>query len=118
MIPGEFIIKEGDITLNKGRETASITVINSGDRPIQVGSHIHFFEVNKALKFERETAYGMRLNIAAGTAIRFESGEERTVELCSIGGNRRIFGINNLVNNNLDNNGVKATALERVKEFL
>lgn len=98
MIPGETFIKEGDITLNEGRETATITVVNTGDRPIQVGSHFHFFEINKAMKFDRAAAFCMRLNIPAGTAVRFEPGEEKEVNLVQIGGNRRIMGLNNLVN--------------------
>lgn len=98
MIPGETFIKEGDITLNEGRKTATITVVNTGDRPIQVGSHFHFFEINKAMEFDREAAFCMRLNIPAGTAVRFEPGEEKEVNLVQIGGNRRIMGLNNLVN--------------------
>jgi urease subunit beta len=94
MIPGEMLIEAGEIELNAGRTTATIKVSNSGDRPIQVGSHFHFFEVNPALQFERETAYGMRLNIAAGTAVRFEPGQERTVELVALAGERRVYGFN------------------------
>src|SRR5277367_6610734 len=81
MIPGELMTQDGEIELNTGREVVSITVANSGDRPVQVGSHYHFYEVNHALRFSREAAYGFRLNIAAGTAVRFEPGQERTVEL-------------------------------------
>ncbi len=94
MIPGEMQIEPGDIELNVGRKTATVKVANSGDRPIQVGSHFHFFEVNPALQFERETAYGMRLNIAAGTAVRFEPGQERTVELVALAGDRKVYGFN------------------------
>jgi urease subunit beta len=94
MIPGEMQIEPGDIELNVGRKTASVKVANSGDRPIQVGSHFHFFEVNPALQFERETAYGMRLNIAAGTAVRFEPGQARTVELVALAGDRKVYGFN------------------------
>lgn len=94
MIPGEMQIEPGDIELNVGRKTATVKVANSGDRPIQVGSHFHFFEVNPALRFERETAYGMRLNIAAGTAVRFEPGQERTVELVALAGDRKVYGFN------------------------
>jgi urease subunit beta len=97
MIPGEMLIEPGDIELNAGRATATVKVANSGDRPIQVGSHFHFFEVNPALQFERETAYGMRLNIAAGTAVRFEPGQERTVELVALAGDRRVYGFNGKV---------------------
>ena len=92
MIPGELFIKDGEIELNAGRKTVTITVANSGDRPIQVGSHYHFFETNPALKFDRKKARGMRLDIAAGTAVRFEPGQTRTVELVSLGGDRKVFG--------------------------
>ena len=94
MIPGEYDIQDGDIELNAGRETRSIVVANTGDRPIQVGSHFHFFETNPALEFDRERAYGMRLNITAGTAVRFEPGQKRTVELVALAGDRRVFGFN------------------------
>ena len=92
MKPGEYKIREGEIELNKGRATVSITVANTGDRPIQVGSHYHFFETNSALDFDRQLARGYHLNIPAGTAIRFEPGQSRTVELVEVGGQRRIFG--------------------------
>ncbi|HEX7649982.1 MAG TPA: urease subunit beta [Noviherbaspirillum sp.] len=94
MIPGEMLIEPGEIELNAGRRTVIVTVANSGDRPIQVGSHFHFFEVNEALQFDRQLAYGMRLNIAAGTAVRFEPGQERTVELVELAGDRRVYGFN------------------------
>lgn len=97
MIPGETIIEAGEIELNAGRPTKTITVANAGDRPVQIGSHFHFFEVNSALSFERQEAYGMRLNIMAGTAIRFEPGQERTVELVEIAGDRVIYGFNQKV---------------------
>jgi urease subunit beta len=92
MIPGEMKIAAGDLELNKGRRVLTLKVANAGDRPIQVGSHYHFFEANEALKFERKKAYGCRLNIAAGTAVRFEPGQTRTVELVSVSGNRKIYG--------------------------
>jgi urease subunit beta len=92
MIPGEIKVASGDIELNKGRKTVEIQVTNSGDRPIQVGSHYHFFETNDALKFERKKAYGHRLNIAAGTAVRFEPGQTRTVELVALAGDRKVYG--------------------------
>ena len=92
MIPGEMKVAAGDIELNEGRRTVSIEVVNSGDRPIQVGSHYHFFETNAALKFERKKAYGFRLNIAAGTAVRFEPGQTRTVELVRLAGDRKVYG--------------------------
>lgn len=92
MIPGEYAVQEGDILLNDGRLTTTLIVANTGDRPIQVGSHYHFFETNPALSFDRDQARGMRLNIAAGTAVRFEPGQEREVELVALGGNRHIYG--------------------------
>src|SRR3990172_3255362 len=94
MIPGEMKAAAGEIELNKGRRTVTIEVTNSGDRPIQVGSHYHFFETNEALKFERQRARGFRLNIAAGTAVRFEPGQTRTVELVALAGNRKVYGFN------------------------
>ena len=102
MIPGEIITKQGDITINEGRQTLSLAVVNSGDRPIQVGSHYHFYETNKALSFDRKNAKGFRLNIPSGTAIRFEPGLERTVELVAYTGNRRVFGFNQAVMGSLD----------------
>jgi urease subunit beta len=92
MIPGEMFIKDGEIELNAGRKTVTLTVANSGDRPIQVGSHYHFFETNPALKFERKKARGMRLDIAAGTAVRFEPGQTRKVTLVALAGKRTIYG--------------------------
>jgi urease subunit beta len=92
MIPGEMQIRQGEIEINTGRKTVTIKVANTGDRPIQVGSHYHFFETNDALGFERSTAYGMRLNIAAGTAVRFEPGQTRTVELVALAGERKVYG--------------------------
>ena len=92
MIPGEIITAPGDIDLNKGRKTVTLTVANSGDRPIQVGSHYHFFETNPALKFDRKKARGMRLNIAAGTAVRFEPGQTREVTLVALAGKRMVYG--------------------------
>jgi urease subunit beta len=97
MIPGEIIIEPGEIELNAGRPKRTISVANAGDRPIQVGSHFHFFEVNRALRFERPIARGYRLNIAAGTAIRFEPGQERTVELVELAGDRVVCGFNGLI---------------------
>ena len=92
MIPGEYQIQDGEIELNAGRRTLTLSVANGGDRPIQVGSHYHFFEANDALAFEREQARGMRLNIPAGTAVRFEPGQSREVELVELAGDRRVFG--------------------------
>ena len=92
MIPGEVIAAEGEIELNVGRRTLTLSVTNTGDRPIQVGSHYHFFETNDALQFERKKARGFRLNIAAGTAVRFEPGQSRTVELVALSGARKVYG--------------------------
>jgi urease subunit beta len=92
MIPGEMFIQDGEIELNKGRKTVTLTVTNTGDRPIQVGSHYHFFETNPALKFERNEARGMRLAIAAGTAVRFEPGQTREVTLVALAGKRTVYG--------------------------
>ena len=92
MIPGEMKVAAGEIEINAGRETLTVKVTNTGDRPIQVGSHYHFFETNEALAFDRARARGFRLNIAAGTAVRFEPGQSRTVELVALGGDRRVFG--------------------------
>jgi urease subunit beta len=92
MIPGELLIQEGEVQLNAGRRTVTITVANTGDRPIQVGSHYHFFETNPALKFDRKKARGMRLDIAAGTAVRFEPGQTREVQLVAYGGKRVVYG--------------------------
>src|SRR5947208_8980392 len=98
MIPGEYILLPDPVECNKGRSIVSVIVVNTGDRPVQVGSHFHFYEVNRMMAFDRAKAYGMRLNIPAGTAVRFEPGEEKEIELVSFGGSRRLYGFNNLVN--------------------
>ncbi|CAD5910614.1 Urease subunit beta [Planktothrix tepida] len=103
MIPGELIVKPGEIELNAGRPTLKVKVANTGDRPIQIGSHYHFYEVNEALQFKREQTKGMRLNIPAGTAVRFEPGDEREIELVTIAGSREIYGFNKLVEGQLEN---------------
>lgn len=113
MIPGEYILAKGDIECNAGRPTSTLTVVNTGDRPVQVGSHYHFFEVNKQMEFDRVKAFGMRLNIAAGTAVRFEPGEEKEVELVSFGGNRRIYGFSNLTNGDTISEDNKVLAMEK-----
>ena len=102
MIPGEIVAAPGELELNKGRNPISIEVANTGDRPIQVGSHTHFFEVNRHLRFDRQKAYGCRLDIPAGTALRFEPGEGREIDLVPLGGRRIAFGMNALVNGSLD----------------
>jgi urease subunit beta len=101
MIPGELQAAAGDLELNKGRKATTLKVTNTGDRPVQVGSHYHFFETNGALAFDRKAAYGCRLNIAAGTAVRFEPGQTRTVELVALAGLRRVFGFTGKVNGKL-----------------
>jgi len=101
MIPGELLTDGGDHTLNPGRRTATVVVANTADRPIQVGSHYHFAETNGALQFDRQAARGMRLNIASGTAVRFEPGQQRTVELVDFAGDRKIYGFRGLVQGNL-----------------
>ena len=115
MTPGEILPEEGEITLNAGRETKALAVASVGDRPIQVGSHFHFFEVNRALRFHRPDAYGFRLDIPAGTSVRFEPGEERTVHLVALGGRRIVRGLNGLVNGALDDPATHAEALERAR---
>ena len=102
MIPGEIRVAEGEITLNEGRATTIVNVANTGDRPIQVGSHYHFFETNPALTFDRDKSYGFRLNIAAGTAVRFEPGQTREIELVAFAGDRKLFGFNAQVMGSLD----------------
>ena len=102
MIPGEVVVREGEIELNAGRSTVQLQVANTGDRPIQVGSHFHFYEVNEALEFNRESAKGMRLDIPAGTAVRFEPGDEREVTSVPFTGSRRVYGFNGKINGALD----------------
>jgi urease subunit gamma/beta len=102
MIPGEYLLGEGDIEANAGRPTARLTVANTGDRPIQVGSHFHFFEANRALRFDRALAWGMRLDIPAGTAVRFEPGDEKVVALVALGGAREVHGLNALADGATD----------------
>ncbi len=102
MIPGELIPEPGEIVLNQGRETVTLSVANQGDRPIQVGSHFHFYEVNRSLTFDRNQAWGMRLDIPAGTAVRFEPGDTKSVQLVAMGGKREVYGFNGLVSGPLD----------------
>jgi len=116
LVPGELLTDDEPVVINADRETASVTVENTGDRPSQVGSHFHFFEANPALDFDREAAYGMRLDIPAGTAIRFEPGCEEDVDLVAYGGNRIMKGMGGLVEGALDDEEVKAAALERARE--
>jgi urease beta subunit len=118
MIPGEYFLAAEPIELNAGRATARIEVSNRGDRPVQVGSHCHFFEVNRWLAFDRAAAYGMRLNIAAGTAVRFEPGDTREVELVAIGGARQVAGLNRLVEGALDDPKIREAALAAADAFV
>jgi len=118
MIPGEYLLADGPIEINAGRPTATLEVSNRGDRPIQVGSHFHFFEVNRQLVFDRAPAYGMRLNIPAGTAVRFEPGDVRRVELVALGGHRVVHGLNGLVDGPLDDEATRRRALERMQAFV
>jgi len=101
MIPGEWMLSDEPVEINAGRRTLRLSVRNTGDRPIQVGSHFHFYEVNRALEFDRETALGMRLDVPSGQSIRFEAGDEREVNLVALGGSRRVIGFNNLVDGGL-----------------
>lgn len=119
MIPGEYWLDEsaGPISANPGRATIRILVKNTGDRPIQVGSHFHFFEVNRFLGFDREAAYGLRLNIPAGTAVRFEPGDEKGVELTEFGGSRTIHGLNALVEGELADGAIRERALQKARDL-
>jgi urease beta subunit len=112
VIPGEYFLAEGDVVANAGRETVEMSVTNTGDRPIQVGSHFHFFEVNRALAFDRARAFGMRLNVPAGTAVRFEPGDEKRVTLVALAGARQVFGLNALTEG-----GDRAAALTRLQAW-
>jgi urease beta subunit len=116
VIPGEVLLASGDIEAFAGRETKQLTVTNAGDRPVQVGSHCHFFEVNQALKFDRAQAFGFKLCIPAGTAARFEPGEEKRVTLVAFAGKRVVHGINNLTNGSLDDSQAKTQALAQAAE--
>jgi urease beta subunit len=115
MIPGELILKKEDIICNARKGTVRIEVKNTGDRPIQVGSHFHFFEVNKMLDFDREKAFGMRLNIPSSTAVRFEPGEKKQVILVEFGGKKKVHGFNNLTDGNVADSAVKSAALAKAK---
>lgn len=116
VIPGEVFLASDDIVAFEGRSTIEVSVTNAGDRPIQVGSHCHFFEVNRALGFDRAPAFGYRLCVPAGTAVRFEPGEDKRVTLVAIGGSRHAYGINGLTNGQLDDPDVRRQALARAEE--
>ena len=113
-VPGQILCASGSIELNFGRESKQISVANTGDRPIQIGSHYHFFEVNKALRFNRVAALGFRLDIPAGTAVRFEPGDTKQVQLVAMAGDRQIYGLNNLVDGDLDNEDTRRRAIEKM----
>lgn len=117
IIPGEYILSKDPVICNDGRKTTKINVKNTGDRPCQVGSHTHFFEVNRALEFPRENAYGYRLNIPAGTSVRFEPGDSREVELVELGGKRICFGFNGLTMGSLNSNIGKMNAIEKARKL-
>lgn len=114
--PGEILAEDGDIEINAGRPKVRLTVVNTGDRPVQIGSHFHFFEVNRALDFDRAAAFGHRLDVPAGTAVRFEPGQEKEVVLTTFGGRRELSGLNGLTDGSADDPTVKAEALERARD--
>lgn len=114
-VPGAILCEPGTLEINAGRVAKKVVVANTGDRPIQIGSHYHFFEVNKALKFDRAAALGFRLDIPAGTAVRFEPGDTKEVTLVAIGGTRSVYGLNNLVNGNLDAPEIQAQAIAQMQ---
>jgi len=116
-VPGEYVLSSDPVLCNQNRKTMKLTVKNTGDRPIQVGSHTHFFEVNKKLEFPREKAFGYRLNIPAGTAIRFEPGDTKQVEICELKGKKVVFGFNSLTMGSTKSSVVKAAALEKAKKL-
>lgn len=116
VVPGEILIDDGEIEINGGRQVLELEVVNKGDRPVQVGSHYHFFEVNKQLSFDRKAALGMRLDIPSGTAVRFEPGEKKSVQLIPLGGSKQSFGLNNLVDGSLVDSKIRDMALQRAKE--
>jgi urease subunit gamma/beta len=116
VVPGEILAAEGEIELNAGRVRTTVRAVNTGDRPIQVGSHFHFFEVNRALRFDRATAFGMRLDIPAGTAVRFEPGDAKDVTLVAFGGTQEIFGLNGLTDGALDDPGRREAAIARAAQ--
>jgi urease subunit beta len=113
MVPGEYFFDGPDVELNAGRQVVTLSVNNTGDRPIQIGAHYHFFEVNKALVFDREKAYGMRLDLPSGTSVRFEPGDHKEVKLVAYGGRRMVYGFNALVSGRLDDPYTRETSIKR-----
>ncbi len=116
-VPGEYVLKDEPVLCNVNRQTVKMTVKNTGDRPIQIGSHTHFFEVNRAMEFPREKSFGYHLNIPAGTSMRFEPGDTKEVELCELGGKKVVFGFNALTMGSVKSKVVKAAALEKAKKL-
>lgn len=116
MIPGEYFLRKEEIVANKGRRTIEIKVVNTGDRPVQIGSHCHFFEVNRQMAFDRAAAFGMRLNVPSGNAVRFEPGEVKVVSLVELGGAKRVIGINNLVQGLTTDAAIKQQAIEKAQQ--
>ena len=116
MIPGEYFLANDPVACNVGRAVVDVIVVNTGDRPVQIGSHFHFFEVNRQMEFDREKAFGMRLNIPAGTAVRFEPGEEKHVQLVEFGGNKKVFGFSNLVDGETGLPQAKQEALRKIEK--
>ena len=116
-VPGEILPAEGDVVANQGRRTAELLVANTGDRPVQIGAHFHFFEANKALEFEREKAFGMRLDIPSGTSTRFEPGEERKVTLVEMAGTKKIYGLNGLTDGDVKDAAVRASAFSKARKL-
>lgn len=117
MIPGEYFINNNRIVCNAGRKTVRVNVSNTGDRPVQVGSHFHFFEINKQLEFDREKAFGLRLDIASGTAVRFEPGEEKEVVLVEMGGEKTVNGLNGLTCGNVEDTAVREKSIKKAGEL-
>jgi len=116
MIPGEYVLSGEEIEINGGRESIVLSVVNRGDRPVQVGSHFHFFEVNRELVFDRKSAFGMRLDIPAGTAVRFEPGQDKEVRLTAFGGKRAVHGLNSLTDGMIDDGPAREAALQKAQE--
>lgn len=116
MIPGEYVLAEEEIEMNEGKESVTLFVVNTGDRPVQVGSHFHFFEVNRELVLDRTLAFGMRLDIPAGTAVRFEPGQDKEVRLVAFGGKRTICGLNSLTEGRIDDGSAREAALQKARE--
>jgi urease beta subunit len=116
MIPGEYVLRSEEIEINKGKEAVTVCISNTGDRPVQVGSHFHFFEVNRELVFDRKRTFGMRLDIPAGTAVRFEPGQDKEVRLVPFGGRRAVYGLNSLTDGAMDEGSIRGAALQKARD--